>query len=62
MNARIISEVDQLLQCQQLDLSVLRVFHACLRARNAALSALSAELEAHLTDEQAVEYYASVME
>ncbi|XP_077560484.1 venom protease-like [Haemaphysalis longicornis] len=62
VNTKIISEVDQLLQSQQLDLSALRVFHGRLRASNAALSALNAELEAHLTDDQAAEDYASVME
>ncbi|XP_077534519.1 uncharacterized protein LOC144146439 [Haemaphysalis longicornis] len=62
MNTKIISEVDQLLQSQQFALSALRVVHGRLRASNSALSALNAELEAHLTDDQASEDYTSVME
>lgn len=62
MNTKVISEVNQLLQSQQVYLSALRVIHGRLPGSNSALSALNAELEAHVSDEEAAEHYASVIE
>lgn len=62
MNTQIINEVNQLLQTQMFHISLLRVIHGHLRASNSALSGLNAELKANVTDEQAADYHAPVVE
>ncbi|KAH7957451.1 hypothetical protein HPB52_019088 [Rhipicephalus sanguineus] len=61
-STRIVNEVNQIIQSDQLELSTLHVLHSRLKAVQTELAALNAELETFLTDEQVAEDYDSVME
>ncbi|KAH7944609.1 hypothetical protein HPB52_021968 [Rhipicephalus sanguineus] len=61
-SARIVNEVNQLVQSDQFELSTLHVLHSRLKAVQTELAAVNAELETFLTDEQVAEDYDSVME
>ncbi|KAH7951977.1 hypothetical protein HPB52_016274 [Rhipicephalus sanguineus] len=61
-STRIVNEVNQLIQSEQLQLSTLHVLHSRLKVVKTELGALNAELETFMTDEQVAEDYDSVVE
>ncbi|KAH7982490.1 hypothetical protein HPB52_005386 [Rhipicephalus sanguineus] len=58
-STKIINEVNEIPHTGQFDLSTLRVLHSRLKATKSELTVLNAEVEAVMTDEQAIEDYDS---